>query len=619
MSSDTRSWGSALSLTDSFVLWLLAAGALAIFLGLLGWLARGASVNATLVRSTSPTTGQRTLLVMVHGMGGYRRFQSAVRLAMQALPLADVLCLHYRCSWITNLSPYTVADVLEEAIYQRFKQGQYGEIVMVGHSAGAAIARKAFLWGSGFEEDRPRKTPPRVWPATVSRIVMLAGLSRGIRLWPRPENRSWAECLLALALVKVARVLGICRFVRSFLAGEPFMADSRVQWLRLARNEAVANGAKAFPTVIQLIGDKDGIVHHNDGMDLYVARGSKFKSLLQTSHAAIGNSLHGARGQAAEERRRLVKLAIQGDLDGLEPDDIEPQLPAEDREVRRIVYVMHGIRDWGEWTDHVRGEIAKAYEMQGEKAVAVTRKYGFFPMAPFLTYGDRQIKVRMLMDDYTENLARFPNAESVDYMGHSNGTYLLASALVHYKTMRVRRVFFAGSVVPSHYPWDTLIQAGRVEFVVNVVATADWVVAFFPRLFELVAGWLNQQPTRGWWDLGGAGFRGFLAAGAGGASAQVENLNFSSGGHSTGLPTQSTEKMNAFLAYMVRGETVSLASYRIAVSQDPGIAFFSNICFIVWLLVAILLSAIGLLVFSLFGALGVTVYGVLVLALLHSV
>jgi hypothetical protein len=114
VSIHTRTWSSALSLTDSFVPWLLAAGALAIFLGLLGWLARGASVNAALERSTTPTTGQRTLLVMVYGMGGYRRFQSAVRLAMQAIPLADVLCLRYRCSWITNLSPYTAraADVL---------------------------------------------------------------------------------------------------------------------------------------------------------------------------------------------------------------------------------------------------------------------------------------------------------------------------------------------------------------------------------------------------------------------------------------------------------------------------------------------------------------------------
>jgi pimeloyl-ACP methyl ester carboxylesterase len=596
---------------------IVTAGVLIVLFGMLRWFARSVPVTALLTPAEAPSSGKRILLVMVHGMGGYRRFQSAVRLAILAMPGADVLCLRYRSSWLTNLSPYTAADVLEESIHRR--EQQYDEIVLVAHSAGAAIARKAFLWACDFDEDRGRQTQPRRWPAKVSRIVMLAGISRGIRLWPRPENRSWIECLTTVALVKIARLLGVCRFVKGFLAGEPFMADSRAQWLRLARSEAVATGARAFPTVIQLIGDRDSIVHHNDGMDLFVARGSNFKSLVQTSHAAIGNSLHGARGAAAEERRRLVTLAVQGDLDGLEPDDIESQLPAEDREVKRIVYVMHGIRDWGDWTDHVRRAIVEAYATQGQKVAAVSRKYGFFPMAPFLTYGDRQIKVRMLMDDYTENLARFPNAESIDYMGHSNGTYLLASALMHYKTMKVRRVFFAGSVVPSHYPWDTLIREGRVEFVVNVVATADWVVAFFPRLFELLAGWLNQHPTRGWWDLGGAGFRGFLVAGGGGAADKVENLNFSPGGHGTGLPTQSTEKMSAFLAYMVRGETAPLAPYKSVGTQDSRIAFLSNICFIVWIVAASLLALGGMLVHWLFGATGLAIYALLVLALLHSV
>jgi hypothetical protein len=71
-----------------------------------------------------------------------------------------------------------------------------------------------------------------------------------------------------------------------------------------------------------------------------------------------------------------------------------------------------------------------------------------FPLLPFITYRDRQKNVRRFMDEYTENLARFPKAETIDFIGHSNGTYILASALQRYVTMRVRRVYFGGQCEP---------------------------------------------------------------------------------------------------------------------------------------------------------------------------
>ena len=85
------------------------------------------------------------------------------------------------------------------------------------------------------------------------------------------------------------------------------------------------------------------------------------------------------------------------------------------------------------------------------------------------------------------------------------------------------------------------------------------------------------------------------------------------------LNADSKEKMSAFLAYMVRGETVPLLPYKNSATQDGKIAFFSNICFVVWLILAILLVGVGLLVFQLFGFQGVVPDGLLVLALLHSV
>jgi len=74
------------------------------------------------------------------------------------------------------------------------------------------------------------------------------------------------------------------------------------------------------------------------------------------------------------------------------------------------------------------------------------------------------------MDKYVALRARFPNAE-FSYIGHSNGTYLVARALEDYPAARFRNVLFAGSVVRRSYDWAALLSANRVCKVLNLVAT----------------------------------------------------------------------------------------------------------------------------------------------------
>ena len=57
------------------------------------------------------------------------------------------------------------------------------------------------------------------------------------------------------------------------------------------------------------------------------------------------------------------------------------------------------------------------------------------------------------MDKYAEAKALFPNAE-FSYVGHSNGTYLLARALTDYTCCSFKYVVFAGSVVRTDYNWS---------------------------------------------------------------------------------------------------------------------------------------------------------------------
>jgi hypothetical protein len=111
----------------------------------------------------------------------------------------------------------------------------------------------------------------------------------------------------------------------------------------------------------------------------------------------------------------------------------------------------------------------------------------------------------------TETLAKYPNVDSshIQFFGHSNGAYLLTKALEEYSSMRINRVVFAGSVVPKDYDWRSIMEKKipRVEQVRNYVGTQDWVVALFPRLFELRPFlWLKNE-------LGSSGFGGFDAGG----------------------------------------------------------------------------------------------------------
>src|SRR5262249_32435560 len=130
---------------------------------------------------------------------------------------------------------------------------------------------------------------------------------------------------------------------------------------------------------------------------------------------------------------------------------LSSKLPdTEDRDVKVAVIVLHGIRDMDEWTSAFQTPLQDAFRLSrpGTDKLHVHRaSYDFFGMLPFLLWADRQANVRWFMDQFTEIKAAYPNLETVHFIGHSNGTYVLASALEKYKTLNVGRIVFAGSVV----------------------------------------------------------------------------------------------------------------------------------------------------------------------------
>lgn len=201
--------------------------------------------------------------------------------------------------------------------------------------------------------------------------------------------------------------------------------------------------------------------------------------------------------------------------------------PEPDPSVTDVVFVIHGIRDKGFWTQKIGRHIKM--EAKGRKFASWTESYGYFAMAPFIFKTVRQRKVEWLMDRYAEARARYPRA-TFHYVGHSNGTYLCAKALggdrkpVDYPAARFGHVVFAGSVVRRDYDWRSLIRPGdtpRVGKVLNYVATRDWVVALFPK---------GMQPWR-YFNLGSAGHDGFVQSSVAGP---VHEVRYIVGNHGAG-------------------------------------------------------------------------------------
>ena len=130
----------------------------------------------------------------------------------------------------------------------------------------------------------------------------------------------------------------------------------------------------------------------------------------------------------------LLNLNIASD-----PARLVDDLPQIDPAVTHGVFVMHGIRDDGYWTNRIAKRVK---ERAADNCVlkARTPTYGYFAMLPFVLPWIRRQKVEWFMDQYVGARAQFPNAE-ISFIGHSNGTYLAARALRDYDDARFKNIF----------------------------------------------------------------------------------------------------------------------------------------------------------------------------------
>ncbi len=250
--------------------------------------------------------------------------------------------------------------------------------------------------------------------------------------------------------------------------------------------------------------------------------------------------------------------------------------------MQEVVFVIHGIRDEGFWTQKIAREIIREGKAAGRIFAYEASTYGYLGMVPFLSRWKRRQKVEWLMNKYTESLLRYPNAKHFHYVGHSNGTYLLTKAIEQYPCCQFSRVVFAGSVVRSTFDWQRHMKSSptQVDEVLNYAATSDWVVACFSNCFE----YLGLQ------DLGGAGYRGFDSGTIGLAKGgDVTNVEYVVGSHASALVEENWKSIASFVVHG-RLPNVPLCGTITNTKHSPIVGALGYFPPLAWLLVIALLA-----------------------------
>lgn len=448
------------------------------------------------------------IVLVLHGYDCKLSWYESIRTVIEnSYPDPTVIIPPLKLSVFSTADPDTiVADAIKlvdaEWQQQTADGGMPPQVVIIGHSTGALLARKLCVVACGetervsLEEVYGTRLTPRPWAEHVDRIILFAGMNRGWTLNPHLYTKTAFLMRIGYVLGSLMAALGVVPLAFKTRRGAPFITQLRIQWLAMLR-EAAKRKVGNVP-VIQLLGTQDDIISPEDNVDMVTGGNFIYLEMPGCDHLSVLKMDDTTSGKKRTDVFRASLQASVAELTKIQVQPADPNFMRTDESVTDVVFVIHGIRDTGYWTQKVARRVKALGDKEGRVFATETSTYGYFAMLPFLLSFARRRKVEWLMDQYTENLALYPNA-SFSFMGHSNGTYLLARALKEYPACRFKHVVFAGSVVEARFDWQQQISTGRIEKFFNFVASSDWVVAMFPKTFQT----LRIQ------DLGSGGFDGF--------------------------------------------------------------------------------------------------------------
>ncbi|NEU06897.1 alpha/beta hydrolase [Flavihumibacter sp. R14] len=518
------------------------------------------------------TSKKNCLVVLLHGYASKVSSYDSVKYQISKnYPNAEILIPRLGLHKFSNADPNKVVNSVIKLIDKKYESHRYEEIVLIGHSSGALLARKIYVYACGENDDSPfelfhfKKT--RIWASKVSRIVLMAGMNRG---WTVNRHLSFVNSVflkLGIAVGDILSLFNYNMFIFKIRKGAPFITQLRLQWLSMLNGVTFKKIGNAV--VVQMLGSIDDLVSPDDNIDLITGNNFYYLEVPFSGHVTVRDMDDTYAGRKRAEVFASALLTNTTELEKLQIDSFEQQPLMQRNDVTDVVFVIHGIRDAGFWTKKIGSRVQKLGSVSKRIFETETSSYGYFPMLSFLFYATRRAKVEWLMDQYTENKARYPMAQ-FSFIGHSNGTYLLARALEDYPACKFKHIVFAGSVVRQGYNWNRMIANRRIQGILNLVASADLVVAIFPKAFQT----LQIQ------DIGSGGHDGFSSL-----SSNCQ-LRYLKGSHGAGI---KEELWDTIANYIVNGSTAAFPA-NICIKKQNGFVKILGL-----LSPLILLAIIGLL------------------------
>lgn len=394
------------------------------------------------------------------------------------------------------------------------------EIIIAGHSFGGVLARAGFL----LDAAGPRRTGRR-WTELVQRMVLLGSPNAGYRVDAPGTPLRW-RLAYAVATPFVDFTL------EKVQAGGYWITDLRLRWLDHSR--WCARESRPHPRVVQVLGTSDHLVTHEDILDQRFLPGAVVYEIPGANHAGL---IGLDEAEDPERRYAQLKAAILGRGDDETADAARPT-PSEP-----TAFILHGIRAsaLGTWVS----DLAAGFRTASGSADAqvVSPDTGYFSAMEFALPGTRRRKVHEFLKLYGDAYAS-RDPDRFVFAGHSNGTYMMAQALDRVPSMRFRRIYLAGTVLPRRYDWHRRFEEHQVgewadgEWKPGAVrvdrATRDVPVG-------ILCSWLRGLGSA---DVGTAGVDGFELA----ASEHVDQSRRFAGGHGRAL--KEPEQLGDIAAFL---------------------------------------------------------------------
>jgi hypothetical protein len=258
-----------------------------------------------------------------------------------------------------KIAPYVIGQI-DHSFATREAKGEpsFENIILIGHSIGGLIARKVYLLAGPESrearfEDSPPESPlalPSPWFKKIRRIILFAGMNRG---WSISQhlNLSRAVSMYAgLVFAELFRLFTGKQFtILHVRRGARFITELRLQWIALAKLRPTFDP----PTTIQLLGTVDDLVAPSDNIDLVTGRDFIYLDVPFSGHENVVCMDQSPPGQ---ERRRIFVEALTQDPVTLATRNLVPNdfgLLEARQKVTDVIFVIHGIRDVGHWTQTI--------------------------------------------------------------------------------------------------------------------------------------------------------------------------------------------------------------------------------------------------------------------------